>query len=97
LCNFVIRPIKSYATVNYTNVVDDVTVNVKRGEFIDVTEVDGEFVRGNLNGDENQPVTVLLSSFVHVFTANADDVKTVKDQEAKWFPKKETKEAKETK
>lgn len=99
MCNFVIRPIKSYATVDYAEMkgVNGGEQNevIKRGEYITVKYVTGDDVFGHLNGDESKPVTIPVSIFVHSFTANVDDVTKVKEEETSWYPKK--KEAKEKK
>lgn len=82
MCNFVIRPIKSYATVDYSQ-TDEVLV--KRGEYVDVTEVVGNFVLGTVNGDTERNVEIHLSQFVHIFKANPADIEKVRKEEASWF------------
>lgn len=90
MCNFVIRPIKSYATVDLHN---QAGLLVNRGDYLEVTHVLDNNVVGKLNGDKQ--IEVGLRTFVRVFTANPDDIEKVKKQESDWFPKK--KDSKESK
>jgi hypothetical protein len=80
MCNFVIRPIKSYATV-------DIDEEIKRGEYIQVEGVVNGHVKGTVNGDEKRLIAVPLAVFIHTFTANPKDVETVRKEEAGWYPK----------
>ena len=92
MCNFVIRPIKSYATVDY---FEEKSVNggeqtelVKRGEFVEVRGIHVNDVFGFLNGDKENPVTIPLESFIHGFTADTQDIYDMMQTESSWFPKK---------
>ncbi len=64
MCNFIIRPIKSYATI-------DVTASdgqaIKTGEFVEVTSVESD---GTVNGKHmgNDPVSFSMSVFTHTFS-----------------------------
>ncbi len=87
MCNFIIRPIKSYATVD-TRAYNETTKSwedVKRGETVVPKLVFGGCVY--FDGEDGVERTVNLGDFVNVFTADPADVKKVKDEEAKWFPK----------
>ena len=88
MCNFIIRPIKSYATVDVTALDGQA---IKRGDFVEVSTVDSN---GVVNGKHmgNDPVSFNMNAFIHTFTANPDDVTAVQAQESKWFKtKKESK------
>lgn len=79
MCNFVIRPIRSFATVDIT--LADGT-KIKRGDSLDVTHIED----GKVNG------IITFDTFTHSFTADPADIKKVKEEEAKWFkPAKESK------
>lgn len=88
MCNFVLRPIKSYATLD---LVDRDETVIKRGDFVEVTHVERMSsgvegkgsVAGYLNGEVTDVVTVPLDIFVHCFTANPDDVEKVRKEEHK--------------
>jgi len=90
MCNFVIRPIKSYATIDL-KAYNDATKqweDVKRG-----TAIVPKFVFGSVvyyDGDDGAERTINLDDYVHVFTANQEDVKKVKDEESKWFKAKKS-------
>ena len=80
MCNFIIRPIRSYATV-------DVDEEIKRGEYLEVEGVVNGHVKGTVNGEEDRLVAVPLAVFVHTFTANPADIEKVRKEEASWYPK----------
>lgn len=85
MCNFVVRPIKSYATA-------DVSVagkTIKRGEVVTVKDVSENGV-GVYIGDTaiGSVVHIPFEVFVHAFTANDADVKKVKEEESTWFKSK---------
>lgn len=94
MCNFVIRPIKSYATIDVmaSKVItsdNNVTYEnhlLKRGTAFDVDRVDGGFVYGVVEGVAEK-VVINTSDFTHTFTANPDSIRTVKEQESKFFKK----------
>lgn len=96
MCNFIIRPIKSYVTIDTTAVVsysngNATTTILKAGTGVVPICIDsGEVVRFEANGYDN--VSVPLSVFIHAFTADSADINRVKEKEAKWFkPQKESK------
>ena len=90
MCNFVIRPIKSYATVNVaaSKVVTDKipvafeNIVIERGTALDVKRVDSGYVYGIVDGIENE-VCVNMDDYVHTFTANPDDIEKVRKEEHK--------------
>lgn len=84
MCNFVIRPIKSYATVDVMS--NDEKDVVKRGESVEVLHVTPTQVVFRREGGTQGAIN--FEAFIHSFTANPDDVKKVKDEEAKWFKSK---------
>lgn len=93
MCNFVIRPIKSYATIDVDN-------EIKRGEYLEVEKIENGHVKGTVNGDESRLVAVPLAVFVHTFTANPDDIEKVRKEEHKtmgYDPDKKNKEKKDSK
>ena len=75
MCNFIIRPIKSYATVDVmaSKVVADVIPTtfenyiIKQGTSFDVKRVDGGFVYGNVDEFKSE-VAINLSDMVHTFS-----------------------------
>lgn len=83
MCNFVIRPIKSYATVDITvNVeADEVgkTTIVQRNKSVEVSSVEPGIVR--FSTEDFESCFLDLSTFVHVFTANPDDIERVRKEE----------------
>lgn len=99
MCNFVIRPIKSYATVDIFSADEEHAV--KRGDYIQVAKVQGGAVVGFLNGNEELEVSLPLTTFVHTFTADqrkSGAVEKVREEEVNWYPKiKEKKDSKESK
>lgn len=94
MCNFVIRPIKSYATIDVSAskvVADKIPVAFEniiltRGTAFDVKRVDGGFVYGNVADVDNE-VVINVEDFTHTFTASQDDIKKAKEAEAKFFKK----------
>lgn len=88
MCNFIIRPIKSYATVDIVSL--DETATVKHGDYIDVKQIQGGAVVGYLNGDDSVEVSVPLATFVHTFTANPKDIERVRKEEADKYPKEKS-------
>lgn len=94
MCNFIVRPIKSYATVNVVVEHDEVVV-IERGTAVTVLE-SGYDPIGNQLGvtvkhGENELI-IPYEVFVHSFTADPADIAKVKEEESKWFPKKEKKD-----
>lgn len=84
MCNFVIRPIKSYATV-------DVTAGgktLKRGDVVTVKDVSENGV-GVYVGEASigAVIHIPIEVFTHAFTANSKDVETVKKEEENFFKK----------
>ena len=100
MCNFVIRPIKSYATVDLMGMDtedQETKVLIKRGESLDVKVVIGQEVAGEL--EDGKALSIPLSVFVHTFTANPDDIEKVRKEEHKTMgydpnKKKDSKESK---
>ena len=94
MCNFVIRPIKSYATVNVaaSKVISSSmpvafeNIVIERGTALDVKRVDSGYVYGNVEGME-QEVCVNMDDYVRTFTANPKDIERVRKEEADWYPK----------
>ncbi len=83
MCNFIIRPIKSYATVDISLEAgenNDIS-QIERGDAVQVSHVvpEGVVVRK----DDKTTHVVPLSVFVHVFTANPDDIDKVRKEEHK--------------
>lgn len=86
MCNFIIRPITSYATVDVAAskvISDKVPVSfenivIKQGSTFDVKRVDSGYVYGNLKDVENE-VCVNMDDFIHTFSNNDPNAK----QEAK--------------
>lgn len=86
--NFIIRPIKSYATIDITALDGQV---IKRGEYVELSMIDAY---GTVNGKHmgRDDVSFSMSAFTHSFTANALDINKARAEEAKWFaPKKSDK------
>lgn len=84
MCNFVIRPIKSYATVDVMS-TDEKDI-IKRGESVEVLHVTPTQVV--FRRKDNTQGAVNFEAFIHSFTANPEDVKKIKDEEASWFKSK---------
>jgi hypothetical protein len=95
MCNFVIRPIKSYATIEVSGVrvldLDAVEIKeqtINAGDFILVDHVNSHNeVLGALNGDKKKSAIVPMNVFIHTFTANPEDIKAAKEAEKKLFTK----------
>lgn len=108
MCNFIIRPIKSYATVDVGDVrtlhLDgDLDVSLKtipRGTAVEVTNVSSTGVHGKTTvNDTEYSVLIPLSVFIHTFTANPDEVEKARKEEHKTMgydpnKKKDSKEQK---
>lgn len=85
MCNFVVRPIKSYATAE----VKVANKTIKRGEVVTVSGVSEEGVSVYM-GDTaiGAVIHIPFEVFIHAFTASDEDVKKVKEEESKWFKSK---------
>lgn len=85
MCNFVVRPIKSFATVE----VSAGGKTIKRGEVVTVKDVSDKGV-GVYIGDTaiGTIIHIPFEVFTHAFTASDEDVKKVKEEESKWFKSK---------
>ncbi len=85
MCNFIIRPIKSYATVDVAAskvVSNKVPVSfenivIKQGSTFDVKRVDSGYVYGLLEGEESE-VCVNMDDFVHTFSNKDPNAKEEK-------------------
>ena len=84
MCNFVVRPIKSYATV-------DVIVakkTIKRGDVVTVKDVSDKGVGVYEGGTAiGSVIHIPIDVFTHAFTANPKDVDKVKKEEEDFFKK----------
>lgn len=93
MCNFIIRPIKSYCTVDILGFnKGKAEVIVKRGDSVLVKLVNEKDVAAEF--EDGSAVSIPINTFIHSFTADPADIKKTKEEESKWFPKSEKKEAK---
>jgi hypothetical protein len=83
MCNFVVRPIKSYATVDVI-----VSKTIKRGDVVTVKDVSEKGV-GVYIGEVSVGAVIHIpfEVFTHAFTANPKDVEKVKKEEEEFFKK----------
>lgn len=90
MCNFVIRPIKSYVTLDIVKEYQgDKTVELERGQEVQVISMLNKSVLVEATNKDNEKyeVRVPLDIFVHAFTANPADVEAAKKEEQKLFKK----------
>lgn len=90
MCNFIIRPIKSYATVDvYIATTENSETLLKLGEFVTPKSVDGSGVvmakvsGENFEKDKDDLAFIPMSLFTHVFSNNDPNKKEDKKKEAK--------------
>lgn len=98
MCNFVLRPIKSYSTVDVSVAEVNNETNtfwLERGSTFQVTNTSAGRVIGIVDG-QYPNVSVDIETFVHSFTANPDDVEKCRKEEYKTmgYDPKAKKEAK---
>ncbi len=87
MCNFIIRPIKCYATVDIYEDADTPLINA--GDSFEVTRIEGDEVVGNVN--DTAGLAIPLHVFTHAFSNNDPNEK---DQKAKQAKSEKSKEAK---
>lgn len=83
MCNFIIRPIKSYATVDlFLQSAPGVTTRLYAGEYVTVKEVDQHGVvlasPSGENFEDKELVWIPMNVFVHVFSDKDPNAKEAK-------------------
>lgn len=82
MCDFILRPIKSYATVEITAGGK----TFKRGDVVTVKGISEDGVAVYM-GDTaiGTVVKIPINVFIHAFIAGSKDIDKVKQEEQSWF------------
>lgn len=79
MCNFIIRPIESYATNDVQAYDSDSTLTIPRGEVVYPHLVTEDGIIVSFGGSDE--IRIPINVFVHSFTASPDDIKGMKEEE----------------
>jgi hypothetical protein len=75
MCNFVIRPVKSFCTIDIYS--EPTKVLIKAGDSFTVSHIEGDTVVGDVNGTAG--LAVPLSVYIHSFSLKDPNAKEKKE------------------